>query len=134
MLVKERALVNSQEETKVLSAGKSQGARGGQVSDRMQGSQLGGAVAGSALTGGLGNIGGGDSGGRLQREVTLEGDSKGVTGVSSVIAHRSEIRQSQIASNIGISGLATIKARSRISGTIAAKTGATSIIFGRTKT
>src|SRR4029077_6914627 len=62
------------------------------------------------------------------------GDFRGVTGVSSVIAHRSEIRQSQIASNIGISGLATIKARSRISRTTAAKTGATSIIFGRTKT
>ena len=56
------------------------------------------------LSGGVGNIGGGDLGGRL----------KVVTGVSSVIAHRSEIRQSQIASNIGISGLATIKARSGI--------------------
>ena len=50
--------------------GKLQGARGGQVSNRMQGSQLGavagGAVAGGVLSGGLGNIGGGDLGGRLQ--------------------------------------------------------------------
>ena len=37
-----------------------------------------------------------------------------MTGVSSAIAHRSEIRQSQIASSIGISGLARIKARSQI--------------------
>src|SRR6266446_1441137 len=54
--------------------GKLQGARGGQVSNRMQGSQLGavaggalaGGLAGGALSGGLGNIGGGDLGGRLQ--------------------------------------------------------------------
>jgi hypothetical protein len=51
--------------------GKLQGARGGQVSNRIQGSQLGAAVAGGALAGGalsgsLGNIGGGDLGGRLQ--------------------------------------------------------------------
>jgi hypothetical protein len=51
--------------------GKLQGARGGQVSNRIQGSQLGaavagGALAGGALSGGLGNIGGGDLGGRLQ--------------------------------------------------------------------
>jgi hypothetical protein len=117
--------------------GKLQGARGGQVSNRMQGSQLGavagGALAGSALSGGLGNIGGGDLGGRAQGG-DLGGRLQGGTGISSAIVHRSEIRPSQIGSSIGISGLATTKARSRIFGTTAAKTGATSIIFGRTKT
>ena len=65
----------------------------------------GGDLAGGALSGGLGDNGGGRF--RGQRRF------KGVTGVSSVIAHRSEIRPSPIASNIGINGLATIKAKSR---------------------
>ena len=70
------------------SGGKLEGARGGQVSNRMQGNQLGaavagGALAGGALSGGLGNLGGGDLGGRLQGDDLggrIQGGDRGELG------------------------------------------------------